>query len=228
MKTGGSTLTAAKVTLLALSRRRATLAILVLLPTAFYLARRGTPGQSVRSLLFGVSWAISTITYFATVEASTLRPRLSLTGWKAYRLEAGRIGGLVISGTVLATAFIVLVAADQDVRNLSGVAAALFAAVVTAVAFGEVVGRIVTKEMEGALTIFLFAGLQAVLNPFGTVAKFLPFWSSREIATYAVDGPSEGSLSNGVAHAVTTAAFCFVASAALRLLNRPSRNKLAA
>ena len=54
-----------EMTLRALLRRRTVLLVMVALPLVFYLVRRDAVGQSVRSLLFGVSWAISTVAYFA-------------------------------------------------------------------------------------------------------------------------------------------------------------------
>ena len=49
------------MTLRALLRRRLTVAILVLLPVALYLASHDAVGRSVRSFVFGISWAVSTV-----------------------------------------------------------------------------------------------------------------------------------------------------------------------
>ena len=64
--------------------------------------------------------------------------------------------------------------ADHKV-SIGGVFLALLAAAWTAVALGTTVAHLLVKEMEGTLLLFFFAGLQAVLNPFGRVATFFPF-----------------------------------------------------
>lgn len=201
---GGSLYVAALATFRSLSRRRLTIAILVLLPVALYFARRDSTGQAIRSLLFGISWAVSTVAFFATTEASSFYQRLPLAGWSARRLIAGRIGCLLAVGLALASIFFVLVHVDQDVNQPVGVAVGLAMTVATAVSVGTTVGRLVQKEMEGALIIFLFAGLQAVLDPFGQAAKFLPFWSS------------------GVLHGGETVAICLAISLTLELVGRRS------
>jgi hypothetical protein len=56
--------------------------------------------------------------------------------------------------------------------------------------------------------MFFFAGLQAVANPFDGYTRLLPFWSSRELGTWAIDGPDAGSLSRGLTHAVVVLVIC--------------------
>jgi MYXO-CTERM domain-containing protein len=49
-------------------------------------------------------------------------------------------------------------------------------------------------------------GLQMMLDPSGDIAKLLPFWSSREIGTYAVDRTGGDYLLRGLTHAAATTA----------------------
>jgi len=56
--------------------------------------------------------------------------------------------------------------------------------------------------------LFFFAGRQAVANPFETWSRALPFWSSRELGTWAVGGTPIGSLADGLAHAVIVSIAC--------------------
>lgn len=200
-----------EMTLRALARRRLALAILVALPVALYAVSHDSTGQAVRALLFGVSWAVSTVTFFATVASRQLEPRLRLAGLSARLLAGARIGALLLLALSLAVAFSVLVALDLPVRSPVAVALDFAVTAAVAVAFGTAVGTVISAEMEGALILFFFAGLQAVVNPFDGYAKLLPFWASRELGTYAIDGPGQGSLGWGLIHATAAITLCAVA-----------------
>lgn len=196
------------MTLRALGRRRLTVTILVALPLALYLVSHTTPGRAARALVFGISWAVSTVAFFATVSARQLEPRLRLAGRSSAFLVASRITALVCLGTTLAALFWAVVALDGTVEALGATAIAFVATAAVAVAFGTAVGTVFSKEMEGTMVLFFFAGLQSVANPFDRYTELLPFWSSRELATYAVDGPGQGSLSHGLAHGAAVIALC--------------------
>jgi hypothetical protein len=188
-------------TLRALARRRMSVAILVVLPLALYLATHDAVGRSVRSLVFGISWAVSTVAMFAALAARQVEPRLWLAGRRRSTLAAARLGALVAAALTLAAGFWTVVALDQEVDGLTGVAVDLVVTAVVAVAFGSAVGSAVRRELDGALILFFFAGLQAVVNPYDDWTRVLPFWSSRELGTWAIDGPTRGSLAAGLIHA---------------------------
>lgn len=95
---------------------------------------------------------------------------------------------------------------EQPVRSNAGVALDLATTTVVAGLLGSFLGCVVRRELEGALLLFLVSGLQFVVDPATTLAHFLPFWSTRELATYAVDGPRAAELSGGLLHAAVTAA----------------------
>lgn len=206
-------MTHAGLTVRSLLRRRVPVAVLVLLPIALYLASHDTVGRSVRALVFGISWAVSTVALFATLAARELEPGLWLAGHRRRWLLAGRTAGLLAAALVLSAGFWAVVALDQPVRSLAAVALDFTVTAAVAVAFGTAVGALVSAELEGALVLFLFAGLQAVANPFDAWTRALPFWSSRELGTWAVDGPAQGSLAEGSLHAAATVAVCLAAIA---------------
>lgn len=197
-----------EMTLRAVLRRRLTLGILVAMPVAFYMASHDSIGRAVRALGFGLSWAVSTVAFFAAVAATDLEPRLRLAGWKSKDLLFGRILGLGLLGSVLSVIFGVLIAVDQDPMNSVGVFVGFAVTAAVAIAIGTTVGAISDKEMEGTLILFFLAGLQAVVNPFDSFSRVLPFWSSRELGTWAIDGPDVGSLADGLFHAAATLAIC--------------------
>lgn len=198
----------ARATVRALLRRRAAVAMLVAMPLVFYLARHDAVGQSIRSLVFGISWAAATVAFFAAVAAQEVEPRLGLAGWPDRVLVGGRLAGLLAIGGAISAGFFVLVALDRDVHSLGAVGLDFAVTMVVAVAFGTALGSVVSRELEGALAIFFVAGLQATVNPYDAAAKLLPFWSSREIATVSVDGPALASIGAGLLHAAVVIALC--------------------
>lgn len=196
------------VTIRAVTRRRLAVAILVLMPIAFYFVTHDTVGRSVRSLAFGVSWAVGTVAFFATLAARDLEPRLRLAGWRNLDLLVGRVAGLGAVVASLTLGFGILVAVDQDVRSVWAVFVTFAVTGTVAVAVGTAIGTLLGKEMEGTLILFFLAGLQAIANPFDTWSRALPFWSSRELGTWAIDGPAVGSLPEALIHAFGVVLVC--------------------
>ncbi|MEL7206938.1 MAG: hypothetical protein AAGK32_01675 [Actinomycetota bacterium] len=194
----------------AVLRRRAAVAILVVFPLVLYLATYDALGRSVRALVFGISWAVSTVAFFATVSARELEPRLRLAGRRPLFLASSRLGALLALSSGLVLLFWAVVAIDRPVRSASAVALDFAVTALVAVAFGTAVGTVLSSELEGTLVLFLFAGLQAVVNPFDWWSRLLPFWSSRELGTYAIDGGEQGSLVEGLIHAGGVVALCAV------------------
>ena len=192
----------AEMTLRGLLRRRISIAVLVLLPLALYVVSGDTVGRSVRALVFGLTWAVGTVAFFATVAGRELEPRLAMAGWTRRRLRSARTAALLAVALVIALGFWALVAVDQAVRSVPWVGGAMLVTAVVAVAIGVAVGALVPTEMEGTLVLFFLAGLQAVTDPAAGWAVALPFWSSRELTTYAVDGPAAASWAAGLGHAM--------------------------
>ena len=130
----------AEMTVRAVLRRRLTVALLVATPVAFYVVSHDSVGRAVRSLLFGLSWAVSTVAFFAAVGGRQLEPRLELAGWRWRDVVVGRIAGLATIGAGLTVAFGALVAVDQDVRSLGGVLAGFAVTAAVAIGVGSAVG----------------------------------------------------------------------------------------
>lgn len=217
----------AEATVRAVLRRQLTVGILVVMPVAFYVVTHDTVGRSVRSLAFGVSWAVSTLAFFATVSARDIEPRLVLAGWRRIDLVVGRLVGLCGVVAALTALFGTLVAVDQDVRSAGAVFVDFAVTGAVAVAVGTAVGTLIGKEMEGTLILFFLAGMQAIANPFDAWSRALPFWSSRELGTWAVDGPDVGSPTEGLLHALITTLLggLIVALASATNKPRPQRVK---
>jgi len=195
--------TVAEMTLRELIRRRGVLALLLLLPMGFYLVRRDEAvGQSVRSLFLGIGWAVSTAALFATSANRAIEPRLRMAGYHSHHLYLGRMLGLWTLGGLLAAPFLGLIMVDTTGVRLGAVTLAMACCVAVAAPFGMLIGELLPRELEGTLLLLTAVALQMTIDPATTTARLTPFWSSREIGTYAVDRTSQDYLERGLAHGV--------------------------
>jgi hypothetical protein len=217
--------TVAEMSLREITRRRAVLVLLLLLPLTFYLTRRTShPGQSIRFVTLGLAWAMSAAALFVGSGARGIDPRLRLSGYRSYHLYLGRLVALWALGGLVGLPYLVLVMADQgDVRH-PAVAVGMALTLATAAPLGLLIGTLMPRELEGTLVLLLVVGLQMMADPSGTVAKALPFWASREIGTYAVDHAGADYLQRGVTHGLVTTVLLVALLAGwseLRLRRRP-------
>lgn len=195
----------ADMTLREMLRRRGVLILLLALPLAFYAVRRdGYTGESIRALFLGLSWAISTAALFSASAGRAVEPRLRLSGYRSHHLYLGRLAALLVLGAGIAALLLALVALDpaQDKVRTGGVALAMLLCVTVAAPFGLLIAALVPRELEGTLVLLVIVGIQMVVDPAGAGAKLMPFWSSREIGTYAVDHTGSGYLDRGLVHGV--------------------------
>ncbi len=211
----------AEMTVRAIARRRASLALLLTLPLMFYVVRHDLPGQSVRFLALGLAWAASTLALFAALAARESEPRLRLGGWSWRALVGGRVAGLLAVTLLLALAYVVLVAVDRQVERTFAVGLMLAVTACTGVVTGTALGAAVRRELEGALALFIVAGLQFMADPPTLLAHLLPFWSTRELGTWAIDGADAASLGAALAHAGATMVLGVALTVALTARRRP-------
>lgn len=212
------TLTVAEMAIREMLRRRAVLALLLALPLAFYLVRRGDyVGQSIRFLLLGIAWAVSTAALFASGSSRRIEPRLRLSGYASHHLYLGRLAAMWLLGILVATPFFALVVIDHgDEVRLGGVALAMVFAVTVAAPLGLLIGALVPRELEGTLLLLVVVGVQMMIDPADALTKVTPFWSSREIGTYAVDHTGDEYLTRGLVHGLI---FTILATALVAVLS---------
>ncbi|MFE5333395.1 hypothetical protein ACFRCG_44120 [Embleya sp. NPDC056575] len=205
-------------------RRRAVLFLLLLFPLPFYLLQRAEhPGQAIRFLFVGLSWAISGSAVFVAHSGRAIDPRLRLSGYRAHHLWMGRMSALWLIGTVVTLPYLALVVVDQPHVRHGALAVAMVLCVAVAAPFGLLLGAVVSGEFEGTLLLLVTVGMQMVADPATTTARLMPFWSGREIGTYAIDHTDTGFLVRGVAHGLACALLFSLALAvvsALRLRRR--------
>lgn len=219
------TVVVAEMALRELLRRRTVLVILLLLPLAFYLARRGDHvGQSIRFVCLGLGWALSTAALFAGRAARAIEPRLRLSGYRGGHLVLGRLAALWTVGAVLSLPYLLLIRLDQDNVRYGAIALIMALTVVVAAPFGLVLSAMLPRELEGTLVLLMVIGLQMIMDPASPAARLLPFWFSREIGTYAIDHTDAGYLERGMMHGLVFAVLLMVALAVasgIRLRHRP-------
>jgi hypothetical protein len=182
------------------SRRRAALVLVVALPLWFYLVRRDLAGQSTRMLTLGIGWSVSTLTLFVVNASRSVDPRLRLTGASVGSLIGGRLLAMSGVGVAITAGYFVLVAADQNLPHLWAAGLMMLITALVAAPFGSLIGAILPRELEGALALLSVSAVQMLADPAGLAAKLMPFWSAREIGTYAVDGGGLALLWRGLAH----------------------------
>ncbi|HSA53458.1 MAG TPA: ABC transporter permease [Yinghuangia sp.] len=213
-----------------LVRRRGVLVLLVLFPLPFYLSRHNEhTGQSIRFLFLGLAWAVSAAALFVGHGGRVLEQRLSVSGYRAAQVWVGRMLALWALGVLVAAPYLVLVAVDQPGVRIGAIAAAMALCVAAAAPFGLLLGLLVPRELEGALLLLVAAGMQMMIDPASPAARLLPFWSGREIGTYAIDHTDSGFLMRGAAHGVATTlllATAVAVASARRLRRRPHMRPL--
>jgi hypothetical protein len=223
------TIAIARATLHELSRRHTALVMLVVLPLAFYLARRDIPFSAVVVLALGLGWAVSTLALFSTVNALELDGRLRIAGFTTPAILIGRLLAVMLIGVALALGYLTLVIADQDVTRLGGVALMMLCAIVVGAPLGMAIGLLLRRELEGALALLIFLATQFMTNPEKRLAHCLPLWSVRGVADWTLDLGGASLLRNGLIHAVATLVVLLViiaSTSALRLRIHPPHTVL--
>jgi hypothetical protein len=210
-----------------LLRRRGALALLALVPLAFYLARHDDKvGQSIRFATLGLAWTVSTLALFSGTAAKGAEPRLRIGGFRPGQLYAGRLTALYGIGLALGAAYWVLIVLDQDLRRPGALAVLIAVSVLVAAPMGLLIGAVVPRDLEGALLLITLLGLQFLVDPAKSAARLLPLWSNREIGTYTVDLADGGYLQRGLLHAAACTLLLVGVTAALTTLRLRRRRHL--
>jgi hypothetical protein len=191
-----------------LSRRRAALLFVLVLPLVFYLVRIDVHWQAIRFLALGIGWAVATLALFSHVGARRLDERLAVAGASPTALFFGRQLALVAVGLPVAAAYFLLVGATQDVLRLPAVGLLLVTTVLVAAPLGALVGLVVPRELEGALALLSVMTLQLLVDPGDAAARALPLWSTRELGAYAIEAVGDDYLQRGLVHVGVVLAVC--------------------
>lgn len=206
-----------------LLRRRGVLVLLAAMPLAFYLARRDSTGLAIRFMSLGLAWAVSTAALFSGNAAKAVEQRLRLGGYRPLQLYAGRFLAVLGIGVPLAAVYLLIIALDQDLHRPAAIGLLLLLTVLVAAPLGLLVSALAPRDLEGTLLLITLIGLQFIVDPATSEARLLPFWSNREVGTYAVDLTDSGYLYRGLVHGLAVTAGLALATAvitAIRLRRR--------
>ncbi|MFF5084087.1 hypothetical protein ACFY36_44145 [Actinoplanes sp. NPDC000266] len=208
------------------SRRWVALVLVIALPLWFYLVRRDLAGQSTRMLALGIGWSVSTLTLFVVNASRSVDPRLRLTGASTASIIGGRLAAMSGVGLAVAFGYWLLVGVDQDLLHWWVAGLMMATTALVAAPLGSLIGALLPRELEGALALLSVCAVQMLADPAGTTAKLMPFWSTREIGTYAVDGGGFDMVWHGLGHAALVWLICAGGTLAifrwrLRLANYP-------
>jgi hypothetical protein len=190
-----------------LLRRRAVMALFVLLPAAFYYSVPAAEDYGLIAGSMGVSWAVAAAGLFGTLGWRRADPRLALTGASPVH---GLVGRLVLL-LVLALGLVALFAPQMLWRSAALIAdpglfvVALALMALVSVPLGLVIGALVPRELEGTLVLIGIVGVGTSVPPGTDGAQVLPLWGPLEVLQIAA-GWSTGSPAAGVAHTLGAAA----------------------
>ncbi|GAA3457055.1 ABC transporter permease [Dactylosporangium matsuzakiense] len=210
-----------------LVRRRAAVALLALVPLAFYLAKHDEKvGQSIRFASLGLAFAVSALGLFSGNAAKDSEPRLRLGGYRPSQLYTGRLLALIAIGLGLSAVYCGIILLDQDMRRPGAVVLMFVLTVLVAAPLGLLIGAAVPRDLEGALLLISMIGLQFLMNPEKGSARLLPLWSNRELGTYAVDLTDAGYLRRGLVHGIGSTVLLIGVTAALTAIRLRRRRHM--
>lgn len=216
----------AAVTLRELGRRRAALALVLVLPLVFFLVRLETPWTALRLLAIGLGWGVATLALFTHVSSRAIDRRLVVGGAEPVRLHLGRQLAVLGLGAAVALVYFALVAVmiREDLVRLWPVLLLLLLTVAVAAPLGALVGVLVPRDLEGALLLLAVMAVQVLVDPADEWTRVLPMWSTRELSSYAVEGVGADYLTRGLLHGAVTVAVLAAVSLLVgrqRLRTRP-------
>jgi hypothetical protein len=206
MSTMSRTFVVAEMQARDLLRRRAVMALFVLLPAAFYYSVPASEDYSLVAGSMGVSWAVAAAGIFGILGWRRADPRLSLAGAPAIQGLLGRLLVLLGLGFGLVALFVpqILWRSSALLVQPELAALALVLMALVSVPLGMAIGAIVPRELEGTLVLIGVLGVGMSVPPDTAVAQVLPMWGPLELLLISA-GLSDGTTAPGVVHALVSA-----------------------
>ncbi len=201
-----------------LSRRRLALAIVILLPLAFYFFYELQPANPATEALppaeqaaadmwvvaagaIGVGWSIAVAALFVLIGSRHADQSLLFAGYRPAELMVGRVVTVLGLAAIVTPIFAVVIWSQRDLRFVPLLASIALSAVVAA-AIGVVAAALVPREMEGVLLIIGVIGIQMTAEPL----TWMPLWGGGELLARAGGLPDAASPLDAVVHSLTFAA----------------------
>ena len=171
------------------------LALALLLPLTFYLARIDVHWTALRLLSIGLGWAAATLGLFTAVSSRPVDRRLAASGASPTALVAGRLVAILALGWTIAGLYAILVqlTIGDKLIHPAAVAPMLLVTVAVAAPLGPVAAALVPRDLEGALLLLAVMALQLLVDPTADWTRVLPLWSTRELSSYIVEELGSGA-----------------------------------
>ncbi len=159
-----------------LARRRLALSLLVALPLAFYGALAGHSRDAIIPGGVAMAFSMAGAAIFAVLSSRAVDQRLTLAGFRAGEILAGRLLFLeVLSLPLVAGSSVLMALVSHPPRPWSmGLAVEMVA--VVAIPFGLAVGALLPRELEATLVLIGVVGIQLSLDVSQGLSKALPFY----------------------------------------------------
>ena len=185
----------ALITARELFRRRGAIALALLLPLTFYLARIDAHWTALRLLSIGLGWAAATLALFTTVSSRSVDRRLAASGASPTALVLGRHTAVLVLGWTISALYTVLVelTIGDDLAHPGAVPLMLLLTVTVSAPFGSLAAVLVPRDLEGALLLLAAMALQLLVDPTADWTRVLPLWSTRELSSYIVEELGAGA-----------------------------------
>jgi hypothetical protein len=197
-------LTVAAMHLRDLSRRRLALAILILLPLAFYFSASGSATWVIAAGAIGASWSVAVAALFVMVGSKRADQPLLLAGYTSTELLVGRVVTVLGLVAVITPLFTLLIRLQNEV-DVGLLFGSMVLSNLAAVALGVLSAALVPREMEGVLIIIGVIGIQMS----GDGGRLMPLWGSTQMLQRANGATDMAAVGASVAHSLIYTAVLF-------------------
>ena len=189
-----------------LLRRRVVLALLVLLPAAFYYSIPASEDFGIVAGAIGVCWAVAAAGMFGILGWRRSDPRLALAGARSREGLLGRLLVLVMValGLVMIFAPQILTRSADLIADSATFALGLTLMALVSVPLGLAVGALVPRELEGTLVLVGVVGVETSIPHDTSLAAVLPLWGPLEVMQVGA-GRIDGPVTGGVVHTAVSA-----------------------
>jgi hypothetical protein len=204
-----------------LGRRRLALAIVILLPLAFYLFYELQPVDPATEQMLaenpaeraaadlwvvatgaiGVGWAIAVAALFVMIGSRRADQSLLLAGFRPAELLGGRLLTMLALTALITPVFAAVIWSQRDLA-FAPLAAAIALSGVVAATIGVLAAALVPREMEGVLIVIGIIGVQMTADP----QRWMPLWGAGELLARSAGIPDAASVGAALAHSLIYAA----------------------
>ena len=172
-----------------LARRRTAVALLALLPLAFYgaLYRHSSHAVTVGGVASAFSAGGAAI--FSMLPARAADQRLTLIGYQTAVLIGGRLIVLEAASILISLVTSAVMIAGTGPAHPAYAVAGVILTGVAAVPLGLALGALLPRELEAVLMLIGIVGIQITARPDGVISALLPFHGASQLLDAAVGAP---------------------------------------